>query len=526
MLDFPIHVYEEPRENKVYAPSFRSPVLFFLTDRTDPRSVFAAFALGDFRRGRITYITSNCPENARQLERLMTPSLERHFPILRGGEFRQVHSAIEIVPDESFYAFPFASSACGFFYHVDYKKKRMRLITAEDFQALSRSGPIESFGSTFSKDPDDPQHFYLTAKMTPCDAQPSHRIAYYRVSLDLRHITPLFSRTCEPDQPCPHATRKWGNYLLSSDFNETEYQLKKSGKVFRSDASFHDHVVHDYWSGLGTWARAGAIGSRVLVHPFALARTLRKQKRASPGSRLSDVAIDCCFRGTHPSRDFIWACLNSEEYQFRLAPGSIRVLSLTEGTEAAYAVRHSKPAHFEFGQAGHVYLSCHTFFAWNRRSYFIEPAAILKLRLTGGAVEEQGVFRHPTGFRFTSHVVFQADHREYLCTVGQPNRLFVIDGETMELVAFRDIGTDYLSSQTDIASYLSRSKLEGEAIRALAVSEDGKYLVLAGGDGLSVVELGSLDIIDFLPVAASVSRLAGRAAGEVLCDALHCQRLR
>ena len=32
--------------------------------------------------------------------------------------------------------------------------------------------------------------------------------------------------------------------------------------------------------------------------------------------------------------------------------------------------------------------------------------------------------------------------------------------------------------------------------------------------------------IDFLPVAASVSRLAGRAAGEVLCDALHCQRLR
>jgi len=41
-----------------------------------------------------------------------------------------------------------------------------------------------------------------------------------------------------------------------------------------------------------------------------------------------------------------------------------------------------------------------------------------------------------------------------------------------------------------------------------------------------VVELGSLDLIDFLPMAASVSRLAGRAAGEVLCDAVHCQRLR
>jgi len=73
---------------------------------------------------------------------------------------------------------------------------------------------------------------------------------------------------------------------------------------------------------------------------------------------------------------------------------------------------------------------------------------------------------------------------------------------------------------------LSNTKLEGEAIRALAVSEDGKYVLLAGGDGVTVVELGSLDIIDFLPVAASVSRWTGRAAGEVLCDALHCQRLR
>jgi hypothetical protein len=612
MLEFPIQVYEKTFDPKAYGPSFRSPILFFLSDKADPRSVLTAFAWCDFAAGRIKYITSYSPENAAALERELTPSLEPYFSVLRRNVFRQVHGAIEIVPDESFLAFTFETFRSGFFYHVDCRRKRMRLVTVEDFQRLSGSGPVDSFGSTFYKDPEDPRFFYLNAKLAPAvhtgrtagEALP--RIAYYRVSLDLTSATLLYSRTCPADEECPHVTRRIGDYLLSSEFNVTEYQLTKSGRTFRTDRAFYDHVIHDYWSRLRGGARLRAVAARIVAHPFAFLKTLRRQKRmrqkagdrrleaggtvqeaAPPASSLQppvsslqrtlrETAADCCFRGTHPSRHFIWACLASEEYAFRLAPGSIRVLSLPsrhgravpgadpapprqeEGREeAAFTVRHSKPAHFEVGRDGDVYLSCHTFFAYNGRSYFIEPAAILKLRVTRTGLSERGVFRHPTGYRLASHVVLESGGREYLCTVGQPNRLFLVDAESMEAVAWTDIGTDHLSKAGDIGKHLSHTNLEAEAARALSASEDGKYVVLAGGTGVAVVDLGppdrqaglpdrqaglpdrqagppaglkdgqgSMTVIDTLPVAAWLCRLAGRTEGEILCEALHCQRMR
>jgi hypothetical protein len=525
MLDFPIDVYEEPLPGKVYGPSFKSPILFFLTDKGDPRGVLTAFALCDFARGRILYLMSCNPENGRRLQEGLTPEMERRLPVLPRRGFIQVHSAIEIVPGESFYAFAFGSLPCSIFYQVDYRRKRMRVVTTEDFRAISGSDPVESFGCTFARDPQDPRHFYLTAKLAPTDDRPP-RIAYYRVSMDLREAQHLFSRPCPPQAECPHATRRFGDDLLSSEFNEMEYQLIKSGEVFSSDIAFHDHVIHRYWSGLGWGDRVRALGRHVLVHPLALARDLRRRRRAKRGCvRLADVAIARCFRGGHPSGEFVWACMASDDYRFRLAPGSIRVLSLTRAAETAFKVHHSKPAHFEIGPSGHVYLSCHTFFVWGVRTYFIEPAAILKLRVAGGTVEEKGAFRHPTGFRFTSHVVFQADGREWVCAMGQPNRLFLVDADTMELAAFCDIGPDHLSAQPDIGLYLSGHNLEPQAMRALAASDDGRYLAIGGAGRVDIVELPSLAGVDSLPVTASVCRLAGRAAGELTLEALHCARL-
>jgi hypothetical protein len=577
MLEFPVNVYEEPLDRKVYASSFQGPVLYFLTDRRDRRQLFAAFALLDFARGRVTYITSWSEENERRLERQLTPALERHLFAPPKKEVRQLHSAISFVPDESFYAFAFAYPDAGFFYHVDYKRRFMRLILAENFAAIidlgkntvrdsqschserseesrlggpkseilrrglaapqndtscfnhagmgSGPGPVRSFGTTFAKDPQDPRAFYLTAKLDQAEGRPTEHIAYYRVALDLGRADFLYSRPCEPQEQCPHATWRVDGNLLSSEFNVTEYQLLKTGQAFRSDDAFHNHVVGDYWSRLSGMERARAVAVHVLAHPLAFRKTVRRAKRAHDYHGLAAAAIDRCFRGTHPSLDFILACLDSEDYRFRIAPGSIRVLSLEQGAEVAHTVRHSKPAHFEVGAAGHVYLSCHTFFAWKRQTYFVEPAALLKLRMTGGVPREEGVFRHPTGYRFTSHVVFQRDGREYLCTVGQPNRLFLVDAETMQLVAFKDIGEDCLSAQEDVALYLTTHNLEATAMRAMAASEDGRYLTIGGGGRVDVVDLRSLDVVDSIPVADAVCHLEGCAADLIKCDALHCQRL-
>ncbi len=205
MIEFPINVYQQPCDKKAYASSFHSPVAFFLSDKTDPWSVLVAFALCDFQRGRITYIVSASPENVRKLAALTAASSVQGLSPLPRGEFRQVHSVIEIVPDESFYAFVYASSSCGYFYHVDYKRKFLRLITADDFQALAGCGPVDSFGSTFAKDPQDPDSFYLNAKLAASGSPASYAVAYYRVALDLgsaKHLcTRPAARTSRPRTP-------------------------------------------------------------------------------------------------------------------------------------------------------------------------------------------------------------------------------------------------------------------------------------------------------------------------------------
>jgi hypothetical protein len=481
--------------------------------------------LCDFRRDRLLYIESGSPENVQSLNERMTPALERQFPKLDRGAYRQVHSAIEVVPNESFLAFFYGSAACGFFCHVDYRRKRIRFVTAGDFEALSGAGPVESFGNTFDKDPTDPTCFYLSARLAPNDEHPAPRIAYYRVALDLGRADLILSRTCEPKDECPHATRRVGDRLLSSEFNVTQYQLLKSGLTFDSDDTFHDHVVRRYWAGLGATGAAGALARHILAHPFRFRKDVRKQRRARPDLSLADVAMDRCFRRTHPSRDFVRACLALEDSAFRIASGHIRVLSLTEKKEIAFPVRHSKPAHFEIGATGHVYLSCHALFSIRHRTYFLEPAAILKLRVSDDQVEEEAAFQHPKGYRFTSHKVFLSEGREYLCTMGHPNRLLLIDAEKMNLLAWRDLGEDYLSSRKDVAAYLSATNLEAPAIRAIAVSEDGLYLALGGAGAVTVVDRRSLDVVDTLPVSDTACRLAGRPAGHLACDAIHCQRL-
>jgi hypothetical protein len=527
MLEFPINVYQEPWGEKPYAPSFNSPVLLFMTDKADRRSVFPAFALCDFRRGQITYITSYTPENAARLEQEAGPSLERHFEPLKRSGFRQGHSVIEVVPGESFLAFVYASQPCGFFYHVDYRRKVLRLITAEDFERMSGTGPVDSFGSTFTTDPEDPRRFYMNAKLSPAGGAAAPSIAYYRVALDLGQAEHLLSRPCEPDDPCPHATRRSGDRLFSSEFSQMGYVLEGSGRHFRTDASFYNYVIQDYWSWLGRGARLRAIGGRIAAHPLAFLRSVRRaRRRVRPRPRLRDIVIGHCFRSGHPSRDFLWACQNSRDYRFRVAPGCIRVLSLTEKAETACAVRHGSPAHFEIGRAGHVYLSCHNFLMWNGKRYMVEPASILKLKASGGGVEEMGVFQHPTGFRYSSHVVLETGGRERVCTIAHPNRLMVIDGESMKLVAMKDIGRDWLSSRTDLPYFLSTANLEREATPSLAASEDGRYLALAGRDAILVVDVATLDVVDTVPVSASVCRLAGRQAGQISSDAPHCQRLR
>jgi hypothetical protein len=529
MLEFPIQVFEEPLEQKPYTSSFPNPVLFFMSDRRDPRSVLTSFALCDFRRGRITYIVSATPENLARMNALPAPLRRRCFPPIPRLGFRQCHSAIVTAPDESFLSFVYASEDCPFFYHVDYRRKVMQLILTDDFQALTGCGPLNAFGSTFAADPQDPQAFFLCARLAAADGRISPAMGYFRVSLNLSRANLVGTRPCAADHPCPHSTQRLGDSLISSEFYQTGLELLGSRRRFADEAELRRHVLADYWSHLDGRARAGLVARHILAHPFKSFRAVKRAWLKPTGKTrppLSEVIVDRCFRERHHTHQFFWAARETPDYRFHGSPGFLRVLSLTDGTETAHQVTHNNPAHIEIGASGDIFLSCHNFLKWDQFRYFAESAAILRLRLTGGRVEERGVFLHPLGFRFASHVMIQNRGREFIVTIGHPNRLMVVDAESMTLASWRDIGPDHISSKADLQFYLNRSDLETVAVRSLAAGEDGRYLAISRNDAVLILDSSSLETVDTIPVSAEICRLAGCASGKVINDGVHCQRLR
>lgn len=529
MLEFPIRVFEERCEPKPYAASFQRPILFFMTDKGDPRSILVAFALCDFGRGRITYIVSASPENVQRLEALPPSLRDRCFPRLAKWGYRQCHSAIVTVPDESFLAFLYTSGTGAHFYHVDYRRKVMRVIVTDDFQALAGCGPVDSFGSTFTADPRDPRSFFLSARLTAAGGRASPAIGYFRVALDLTSAALGGERPCKPDHPCPHLTQRHGDWLVSSEFYQTGLELRASRRRFADEAALRRWVLDDYWSHLGGRARADLMARRIALHPFKFFRTVRRAWRKDglrrmPGLR--ELAIDRCFRSRHSTFQFVWAARETPGYDFHGSPGCLRVLSLADGTETAHEVSHNTPAHIEIGASGDAFLSCHNFLKWDNFRYIIEPAAILRLRFEGGRVEQRGVFQHPQGYRFISHAVYESRGRENIVTIGHPNRLLVVDAESMNLSAWRDVGPDLLSSQTDLPYYVTRADIEASSLRSLAPSEDGRYLAVSRNDAVLVLDTSSLEVVDTVPVSAEICRLAGYPPGRIVNDGTHCQQLK
>ena len=68
---------------------------------------------------------------------------------------------------------------------------------------------------------------------------------------------------------------------------------------------------------------------------------------------------------------------------------------------------------------------------------FIGPAGIDKFLIQGGELTNVGTFSNPTGYRFTTHRVFDYNGKSYLCTIGHPNRLVFVDTETMEMLFYQ-----------------------------------------------------------------------------------------
>ncbi len=452
------------------------PLCLYLIHKEDKRFFFPTFALVDFQKLSISHIHSFSRENARIIEIQKDEGLfqsERRFNphcSLRTGEKR-------------FNSFVYFDDQ--YFYDVDYGRGRLNIVMGKDLE--NNMAQLKKFPSTVYPDPDDPHKFHFAASTW------SGGINYYRANLGMTGI----ERLCSSGAPVvPHVVRKFKNHVFSSYFDFFEYTMLWSGKTMDSTADLFRHVL----DVLSEKYRSKAdVGDK-----------LKKAGQRRTGTIWWDIAetqletrLDRNFRqfldDSFSNLDFIDQCNSFPETRFNVEKGRFAMLDLDRKTETFYETTYSRPAHFEVDEKrGHVYVSSHNFATIDRIRY-LGPAAIDKFELKDGELKLLDTFTHEKGYRFTSHRIFDFEGKPYLCTFAQPNRLYLVDAEKMELIHSEDIGEDFLSGKENIGEFLNNTDTEPYALKEIEVSDDGKMLFFLDNKHLYLYDFEKRKIQDRIP---------------------------
>jgi hypothetical protein len=198
-------------------------------------------------------------------------------------------------------------------------------------------------------------------------------------------------------------------------------------------------------------------------------------------------------------KDVKQICDSEPELTFTALPGYITLIDLDTDRETSYETTAASPAHFEIDtDTSNVYVSSHNFADVNR-IYYLGPAAIDKFNFHNGELAKIGTFQIPDGYRYTTHKFFRNNGKSYLCTFSQPNRLLLIDAETMTLIHHEDIGIDVLSKAENVLDFINYNNLEPITIKTIEVSADGEILFFIGYDGIYFYDFSNRKIITRIP---------------------------
>jgi hypothetical protein len=179
--------------------------------------------------------------------------------------------------------------------------------------------------------------------------------------------------------------------------------------------------------------------------------------------------------------NFLEIC-NTYNINVNFKPGQISAFDMTTNSIIFYDTTCMAPAHFELDEDNFVYASSHNLVDFDKR-YFWGTAALDKFEFKDGKLEKLGTFQDISGYRFTSHRVFKCNGKKYICTFGQPNRLFFIDADTMELVYFDDIDKKLLPDDTSKIFHFVNFEFNTSAgTTALEVSGEGGLIFFIEGN--------------------------------------------
>lgn len=435
------------------ADKFKYPIIFYLAHKDDYRAFLITFVIVDFHRSEIIYIISFSPEN---FEKVKNHPDENIFRILTGYN---PHCSLQINPEENFYTFIENS---GFFFNVNYKKNILKAFTGKDLSCLEKDR-LTLFGSTFYKDEENSDYFYLSAISKNTDGK--LKLNFFRASLDLCKLEDIFNTQSFLSESAPHVTRKYKNYLINSEFEFRRYKNKWTGKIFFSAKEYMRFVYKDIYKEFCLKKKIN----------FKMDNLRLKNEIRVWNVHLEPEFSDFC---REKGSNFLEICEKNKKYAFSVLPGTITIIDIAKRILKSYETSVCTPAHFEFDfESSTIYTSSHNFIILDKL-YFLGPAAIDKFVIRGGELEKIGTFSNDCAYRFTTHKIFKYKNKRYICSFGQPNRLYFIDAETMETLYYDDIETDLLSDKWDIRHFLNNKNLEPFVLKTIEVSSDGEILFL------------------------------------------------
>lgn len=453
MIELKTQTYRQKVEIKSWiANKFKNPIIFYLAHREDSRALLITFTILDLANSEIVFIVSYLPENKLKVQ--SSPEKNKFF-ISAGFN---PHCSIQIKPKEDFFTF---IERRNFFYYINYQENILRVYTGNDLN-LPEKNELGEFGSTFYKDAKDANCFYITAVSQNKDNE--MRLNFYKTKLDLSDLENIFS-TSTPSPMAPHVTKQYKNYLLSSEFGFRKFKNKGTGKVYLEGVEYMIFVFEDLYREY-----CSENNKKFSQEEFKKNNLIEEWKV----NLESEFSVFCQKKGNN----FLEICENNEKYNFEMLPGIVTVLDIEKKLLKSFETTFCTPAHFEIDlESDVVYTSSHNFVILDKL-YFLGPAAIDKFVIKDGELEKVGTFSEKNAFRFTTHKIFGYKNRKYVCSFGQPNRLYFIDADSMKMLYYDDIEVDLLSDKEDVRFFLNNNNLEPFVMKTIEVSSDGEVLFL------------------------------------------------
>lgn len=160
------------------------------------------------------------------------------------------------------------------------------------------------------------------------------------------------------------------------------------------------------------------------------------------------------------------------------------------------------PSHLEFHR-GNVYISSHNFMYLNGKMVYFGPASINKYKIDYGEIKYESTFNNSKGYRYTAHKIFVRNGEPKIATIGHPNRLFIIDGISMDKYDYIDLGENVLDKVDDVKTYLNKMDHANHwnplRYSTMESSYGGRYLLLWDQQDILIIDTVNMKIIEKSP---------------------------